>query len=214
MSFWTVPREWEGDPCFILGGGPSLTKDDAERVQGRGWVLAINEAYRICSPRVHYFCDLSWWLANREKVLLHPAKYRVSIGTDMDGTLRLHSSGYAHLSTDPGTLGHGANSGFQALNLAFLFGAKTIVLLGFDMRADENGKTHWHEPHRNGLTQERFKWLLANRMIPAFWRIAQSLKDAGVRVINCTPNSALKCFEMRTLDEVLNDASLAHQPAL
>ena len=42
-------------------------------------------------------------------------------------------------STTPGLIHYGANSGFQAVNLAIQFGARYIVLIGFDMR-EVNGR--------------------------------------------------------------------------
>ena len=51
-------------------------------------------------------------------------------------------------------LGHdrvhfGGNSGFQAINLAFLWGATRIILLGFDCKAVA-GKDHWFGQHPQG----------------------------------------------------------------
>ena len=51
------------------------------------------------------------------------------------------------LSLDPDKLVTGHNSGFQALNLAVLAGARRILLLGYDGKAGQDGRTHWSGGH-------------------------------------------------------------------
>jgi hypothetical protein len=93
----------------------------------------------------------------------------------------------------------GGNSGYQAVNLAFLRGARRIVLLGYDMGAGEDGASHWHGDHPGGL----------NRSLPfhvwreAFPQLAADLATEGVRVINASRRTALGCFERMTLEGAL-----------
>lgn len=105
-----------------------------------------------------------------------------------------HREGF---SLDPSVINFGSNSGFQAINLAIAFGAKRIVLVGFDMTAS-NGGTHFFGNHPKGLIQN------ANyeRFIPAFERAAKKL-PSDIKIINCTPNSALRCFPTADLTDVL-----------
>lgn len=104
------------------------------------------------------------------------------------------------LSMNPHVIHQGANSGYQAINLAVLMGAKRIALLGFDMKAS-SGDVHWHGKHPNGLnnpTDLQFQmWLDAFRTMPP------DLEKIGVEVINCTPDTALDCFPLRGLESVL-----------
>src|ERR1039458_2314613 len=51
---------------------------------------------------------------------------------------RGHSFG---LSLDPKQIVTGSNSGYQALNIAVLAGAKTIILIGFDAREPTDRKS-------------------------------------------------------------------------
>jgi hypothetical protein len=46
------------------------------------------------------------------------------------------------LFEEPGVIGSGGNSGFQALNIAAQFGATRILLIGFDMHAAKGA--HWY----------------------------------------------------------------------
>lgn len=50
-------------------------------------------------------------------------------------------------------IGSGHNSGFQALNLAIAFGAKKIILCGYDLTLLHG--VHWHGRHQDGLNNPR-----------------------------------------------------------
>jgi hypothetical protein len=92
----------------------------------------------------------------------------------------------------------GGNSGYQAINLAYLWGAKRIVLLGFDCK-DVDDKAHWFGQHPEGLTQIQPYQLWLNH----FPAIAKDLAARGVEVINCYMDSAIQCFkkaEIETID--------------
>jgi hypothetical protein len=99
---------------------------------------------------------------------------------------------------EQGAINGGGNSGYQAIHLAATFGAKRIVLLGFDMQRTD-GKEHWHGKHEGTLPSGRgfAKWI--RDMEP----LAQDLRVMDVDVVNCTPTTALRCFDRRPLSEVL-----------
>ena len=65
-----MAREWTGQIGVLIGGGPSLTREQIERVAearayGRARVIAINDAYLWCAwADVSYFADASWWNAH------------------------------------------------------------------------------------------------------------------------------------------------------
>ncbi|MFA6204493.1 MAG: hypothetical protein WC710_15045 [Gallionella sp.] len=103
------------------------------------------------------------------------------------------------LSLDPEYLVTGHNSGYQAINLAVLSGAKKIILLGYDAHDPKpNEVTHWFGNHPRREPQAVF----------ALYRQAcksgaAAIKAAGVRVINCSPGSAIDAFERLELDQAL-----------
>lgn len=98
-----------------------------------------------------------------------------------------------------GSRAGGGNSGFQALNLAVQFGAKKVILVGFDMRIDRG--VHWHGRHPGHLNNPReanfVKWR------EAFNESAPTLADMGVTVINASPVSALTAFPILSFEEAL-----------
>lgn len=92
----------------------------------------------------------------------------------------------------------GANSGYQAINLAYLFGAVRIVLLGFDMQMTA-GKSHWHGDHPGELNRD----CPVRSFAKNFPALASDLSGAGVEVINATRETALDCFPIKKLEDAL-----------
>lgn len=103
------------------------------------------------------------------------------------------------LVDEPGLVGHGGNSGFQALNLAIQFGARRIALVGFDMRLDRG--LHWHGPHGRALHNPNERALMRWRR--AFAASAPEIAAMGITVVNANPASALTCFPFGTIEDVL-----------
>ena len=204
MAFWVVPPQWCGQTAFLLAGGPSLKGFNASVLRGRGRVIAINNSWELAPwADVLYFCDRSWWRRHREQVKQRfTGRYLVSLGVNEAGVHRLRAGGVSGLSSDPSVLKHGTNSGYQAINLAYLFGAKRIVLLGYDMRVNPDA-THWHAGHPNGPTAKRYAQIIRDNMLPHFDSLVKPLRDAGVEVMNATPDSALTAFPLVTIQAVL-----------
>ncbi len=224
--FSEVVREWQGETCVILGGGPSLTLEQVEQVHvehafGHARCIAVNACYLLAGwSDLSYFADAQFWAWHtqgtpmigltaaqvRERFAAFKGEKcsiqsqaesikdeRVHILRNRDGTL--HGFG---LSADPRALVTGRNSGVQALQVAILAGAKTVILLGFDGRPTTAGKTHWHGSHPLPTPDDAY-WHYRN----SFTHAAQAIKAAGVRVINCSPDSAIDAFETMDLDDAL-----------
>lgn len=109
-------------------------------------------------------------------------------------------------STQQNALATGRNSGFQAMNLAALAGAARILLLGYDMKARDK-QLHWFgdhpvptAPHTIAGFRDGFK-ALAKAM------------PAGLQIINCSRDTALKCFPRADLESALSDPQPALVPA-
>ena len=149
----------------------------------------------------HYACDSGWWNHHYNDVkagfkgishtindLDHPDR-----NPDKKFDLVRFNSKYGDGLGDEfihyGKSG-GGNSGFQAVNLAYLMGAKTILLLGFDMFG-----THYFGDHPAGLAQSS----PYNAFIQSFEAITQDIE-----IINCTRQTALTCFPRKSLDDVLD----------
>lgn len=102
------------------------------------------------------------------------------------------------LCTTPGEINHGMNSGYQAIGLAYQFGAERIILIGYDMQ-HTGGQRHWHGDHPDGLTNATGVQKWATR----FPALAKGLQIEGVEVINASRETALTCFPRANLEDVL-----------
>jgi len=91
---------------------------------------------------------------------------------------------------------YGSNSGYQAINLAFLMGAKLIYLLGYDM-GRTGGKSHWFGSHPAGLCEGNYE-----QLVPRFTKLATDLAREGVEVVNLSRATNLQCFKRSTIEDV------------
>jgi len=207
---WTVPPEWLGETVFILGCGPSLSQVPIHAIFRAGArVIAINDAYlRAPWADILYFCDNKWWKQNAADVEARFSGRRiVTMVREYPRVHTLRCSGEVGLEQDPGAIRHGSNSGYQCINLAYHLGAKRIVLLGYDMRVVD-GRLH-HRPRTDPQGANDFQRTLQNVMLPKFRTLERPLREAGVEVLNATPDSALKVWPLVPLDAVLLGAKFA-----
>ena len=204
--FSVVDRAWEGDTVVCIGGGPSVTAENVAAIKGRARVIAINNAYLIAPfAELLYFADKQWfdWHKEREEFQRF-AGQKCSIfctgATVEDPNVHLlRSKSKEGLSLEPDAICTGGNSGYQAVNIAVLAGAKRILLFGYDMKF-RDGKTHWHSGHPAKSYIGAYQ-----NFIRHFDRLAPTLKSMGIQVINCCPDSSLKAFERRTFESALLD---------
>jgi len=202
-----VPR-WAGRRVVVVAPGPSLTAEVAEALRGE-IVIAINDAWRMVPwAAVLYACDGSWWRHHNgvpefagEKWSSHslkPPNDKTSIA-DLYGLRVVAGESKPGFSTDPSRIRYAANSGFQAVNLAILWGAAEIILVGFDMRVVA-GKQHFFGSHPKGLKR--------GGNYPVWCRnfaAAAKTLPPGIRILNATPGSALRCFPAVDLSDALRD---------
>lgn len=185
---------------FCLASGPSMCAEDAEAVRGRGKVIAINNTLELAPfADIHYSCDAMWWkiygnqfrwFSGRRIGLTHtaiplgvePIKFRNGTGLGLD------------------VVNTGNNSGYQAINLAYLEGATTIVLLGYDMK-HTGGRHHWHPDHPRPLGN--FNPGMPELCAPKFTALARDLAARGIRCINASRETALTCFTRQSLAEFM-----------
>lgn len=211
---WSVPREWVGETAVVIASGPSLTREQCEAVRGRCRVIAVNnqgietdcdgQVVPAMAPwaDVLYAADAKWW-RHYEKRALKFAGTKVTIRDTLPWpeVMSLKQS-IEHASFDPRPthLVSGGNSGYQAIHLAVHYGATRILLLGFDMKNGRNGRRHWFGSHPGRLdSRGNFTgWLRA------FDKLARVLDHMGVKVVNCTPDTALRAFSRRPLAEALD----------
>lgn len=193
--------EWSGEAVVLVASGVSASDAPLHRARGRAKCIAINSSWRLAPwADVLYACDAKWWRANEgapefeglrvgfEPVPEYPDVRRIEVDKKSDV-----------LVMQPGTTGSGGNSGFQALNLAVQWGARRVLLVGYDMRIDLGA--HWHGRHGAGLNNPTDQ--LVKRWVAAMDGAAATLAALGVEVLNCSPISALTAYRKTTLEEAL-----------
>lgn len=211
MRLVHADRRWSGR-CIVAASGPSLTEDIAALCRGER-VIAVNDAYlRLPWADAIYACDAAWWDAHKGAPHFLGERW-TSHGMSPKNDKRAVADKYwLHViagedrpgfSLDPARIHYAGNSGFQAVNLAILFGADPIILIGFDMRAVD-GKSHFFGEHKAPLrgSSQFGQWCAK------FAKAAEMLLGRP-RIINATPGSALTCFPMLPLAEALRIAEAA-----
>jgi hypothetical protein len=191
---------WDDDPVFIIGGGPSLAHFDFGVLNG--YKLGINDSAFYAKADALFSLDPAWITRRRPEIMAFkgPKFFAVPPNYSFDRewlpnvTYLLHSNGAA-LTTEPTEI-NGSNSGYGALNFAFLKKAKSMTLLGFDMGG--SGAMHWHPEYDwydKGVQYSNYTvWA------KEFEAAQKQLVKAGVTVLNASPDSAIECFQKISLD--------------
>lgn len=197
-------HDWAGKTCVILASGPGLTGEQVEHARLAALhdgvvAIAINSTFTLAPwAEVIYAGDLQWWktyhkIAARTGAALWTIDHQAASHYQLDRIKGVNRPGLGL-----NVVHTGGNSGYQAIGLAFLFGCRRILLLGFTMRVIDGCK-HWHVDHPAPLTQV---------VLPDEWRhkfvpLADDLRQHGCQVVNCDPLSALTVFPMSTIEEEL-----------
>lgn len=200
---WSVPREWADQTAFIIAGGPSVAQQDVGALRGKR-VIAINSSYEV-APWAEYliFGDAPWFFRHREALKGFPGRIvttSLSVrGSAERSVLRLKKK-YPPpgLSKSPDEVVMQKTTLQAAINMAVHLGANRIVLLGADMGAAPDGRTHHHKPHptapKPGCWDEHIEQL-RHTVVP--------LAELGIEVINTSINSRLPFWPKVPLNEVL-----------
>lgn len=170
-------------------------------------MIAVNTSYQLAPwADVLYACDHPWWRRYFPEVAatFKGELWTVSEGARDEFDLRwVFGTDNAGLCPDPDRIHTGKNSGYQAIHLAALFGARGIILLGYDFCVGERGQTHWHGDHPQGLSQGGHRRYAV--WMDAMKPLAVDLKAAGVKVLNASRRTALKCFQRITLENAFHE---------
>lgn len=189
--------------AVILGTGPSLSDALPLLNRDKAMLFGVNNVFRDIQPHVWIACDPKW----------HEIYSPVSGDFDKwhwDVDI-CKKHGYQHiegrwgdgLSTDPAYIHYGHSSGYQALGLAVHYGAKTVLLVGYDMHYDAE-KRHYFDDLSNDAgeyPQGLRKYSNFKGLIGCYETIAAQ-KDRP-EIINCTPESAMTCFPMGNLSDYM-----------
>lgn len=199
---WSVPREWSGERAFVICGGESVKaqREMIPKLQGR--FIAVKHGVLLRPD-----ADVLFFAGER------PAEIaKVCLPAFRGSTIVVRGRGHecfpAHakrigrttehvgLSSDP-TKVAGYDAGTSAINLATLYGATTVIVLGMDMGGGRwfNGEVKHYLPQPPESDFQRHM-----QPLPL---IAADAARKGIRIVNVSPISRVECFERQPLEAFL-----------
>lgn len=143
---------------------------------------------------------MRWWRVYGDEAALNFKGERWTCAAQLKGAINwIEAIPAPGLSLSPQRIHAGLNSGYQAIGLAYLWGAARIVLLGYDMQRGPRGESHHHGDHEGGLPNLGSLADWARRMV----QLGADLRARGVEVVNASRRTAITCFERQPIDRAL-----------
>ena len=140
-TLFKITRFWEGETVAILGAGPDMTKELAETAKGYK-TIAVNRAVKF-APWADMFVALDphhpFW---EEADKLGFKGMRILGVEHPDYDALYPGMMYETVQISEGNTLQIRNNALAALRIAFLAGAKKIILIGFDTERYEEIHTH------------------------------------------------------------------------
>lgn len=184
-----VGEIWNEVVC--IASGPSLTEDDCDLVYK--WrkaddtrrVLVTNLTFRLVPwADVLYAMDRAWWSVYAKEVVRDFQGKRFSRCNGIRGVTRIQV----------GTVG--SHSGADAIRVAARFGARKIILLGYDAKHSK-GRAHWHADYRGGR--------LGNAASVKKWpsQLRRVAREVKAEILNASRETAVDAFPRVDLEDAL-----------
>ena len=194
MKPWIPAPVWTGETVYILGGGPSLKGFNFNKLRHK-LVIGCNDAYQLGSEicDVIHFADTEWLEIHLERLNAYKGTITTTARLNsIQPRLRALKRYETGLHTDG--IGYNGNTGLSALNLALLYGATTVYLLGFDMCLGEEGEANWHPNEVNEPDARHYARFLSHmNQVTADWKS----KFPNAKIINLNPESKMTGFPKR-----------------
>ncbi len=214
-NYFSVPRTMEGETAVCIASGPSLSDDHIAYVrkmksEGKCRIFVCNNNYlKVPEADALFFCDQTFWLWHCMKPEFQDFKGpKITLSRDIgQPDIKVMNLGMADgLSFNQDTLRTGGNSGYMQVNLAFLYGCKRVILLGYEMApkiitkpdGTTEEKIHWFGDHPQQTPGSFF-----GSVVHHFETMLPDLQAHGLEVINCSVPSAIECFPKMSLQDAL-----------
>lgn len=194
LDWWP---DWTGETCLIVASGPSAKEVPLDLARGRVKAIAINESWQLAPwADVLWGVDRGWWKLRNGVPAFGGLK--IGWGTNLPDIKHVEMGEPHTISTRKGYVAK-SNSGMGAINLAVGFGAKKIILVGYDCRVSDG--VHWHGRHPQLSNPSE---VVAKRWATRLDNQAEMLRHLGVQVINCSKDSAITKFPKRRFEEAIS----------
>jgi len=209
-----IEQRYTHGAAVLIAGGPSLTREQVEACrplhdEGQLAAFGCNDAYRICDYLdVLYAADYLWIHHHFDEVSRSSISKLYTSREDRNDQfpqwtqVTVDSTGYG-FSEDRTMLWSGHHGGYQLIQLAYLSGITTMLLIGYD---GTSGGNHWFGPHPTpGMNLQgnyEGKWNECHDVL------AQRARSLGVTIINCSPGSRIGAYprlDLASALEAIND---------
>jgi len=200
---------WEGETCFLIGGGPSLKNFDFNLIKDYP-TIGVNKSFTKFPTTINYAMDMRFydmvttgdlqqeWLDYTGAKLFLKRSVKSKFDSSVYVVANLDKKA---LSLDIGKgIWGGNNSGFGALMIACALGCKRVGLLGYDLKVQKK-ETHWHEGY--GFGRGRSFQSKLDKFKLCFEEFAPIMSKEGIMVINLNLDSALECFPKKDIKTFL-----------
>ena len=199
----------------IIGTGPSLSADQLDQVKHLR-KFGVNNAWQL-GLDVHLACNWQWWNQYWPEIKNDPCHKwtpRIESATKY-GVNYIEERWADGLSTDNTYIHAHHGSGPQMVNLALHYGCEKMILIGWDMRysgkvSDRQYKDKRHYFGEYPKALQHWPRTAPDGAMTGLIKEMETINpaDYGIEIVNCTPNSAMTCFESRELADTLRELNL------
>jgi len=180
LPYGEVKGDWSDRDVYVIGAGPSLEGFNFGVLDG--YTIGANRSAVVAKTDAMFSLDWKYCVEAHEEILEYPGEIYMAIMTKHETKfnprvtyLKAHREG--SMSTNPAEV-IGLNSGYGAVNIAILKGAKKINLLGLDMKL--GAKKHFH----GGYEWDRSKGASYNAWARRFKNAKDKIDELGVEITN------------------------------
>ena len=211
-----VEGAWLNQPCYVVGGGPSLRGFKWESLIGKRTIV-INRAFINLPTADLWFSEDSrvildlWGKQLREfkglKVWHAIERGAIEDVRAVDPSIKIieqkrQDKHWSRRFSDG--LSYSSNSGVGAINIAWLLGADPIYLLGFDCRADGLRVENFHEDYKHDPMWEVGSNAVDNFLSDFTGWVHPHTKDTQiVNLVNPAFESRIECWPKMKISEAL-----------
>lgn len=229
----SIPNSYQGETVVIVATGPSLNKEqidfiNAARHYNHCRIMTVNNSYQLFNyVDIHVACNDNWWEHYwwEDKKLQEIRDYGGDLWTRYEYLAEEYKINFIDsivkdgLSRDAEVVHINHGSGPMAINIAYLYGFRKMILVGHDMKfaKDYNGKkkkvgstprhyfgeypSHIQHFPRSSESVDIDGNIIG--LIAAYKKMIPDLEKSGIDIVNCTPNSSLTCFRNSILSKEL-----------
>lgn len=187
-----IEGKHRGELVFVLGNGPSIRLGEGcvDRLE-QMTTIGINRAFLFMKSTYLLFLDAPFWVRESEQIL--------GCGSEVFCPKKLHLpyfTGFGRYNARnkqdvlsprwADGLFWSRTSTAAGINLAYLFGASDIALLGVDLR----DSSHFYSDEGRGRP-----FLHADEILEDLLWMSRRLREEGVKVWNCSKESDVRGFD-------------------